>query len=74
MNNKNILKKLYKMKTKSLSSSNPVYPANRKKKLWTESWKGRTMATHTHIGERGQRSLPARKRYRDVGTREKKYL
>ena len=44
------------------SSSYSVYPAHRKKKLWTGSGEGKTAATHTHKGERGQRSPPARER------------
>ena len=31
-------------------------------KLWTESEEGRAEATHTHKGERGQRSPPTRER------------
>ena len=42
----------------SSSSSYPVYPAHRK--LRPGSGEGKTAATHTHKGERGQRSPPTR--------------
>ena len=47
-----------------------MYLAHRK--LWTESGEERTATTHTHGGERSQRSPPARESYKNVATCEKR--
>ena len=60
----------YKISYDISSSSYLVYPAHRKK-LWTGFGEGRTATTHTHKGERGQMSPPARARYGDIATRER---
>ena len=41
-------------------------------KLCTESREDRTGPTHSHTGERSQKSPPTRERYDDVGTWEKR--
>ena len=39
-------------------------------RLWTGSGEGRTAATHTHKGERGQRSPPTREKRRKKKKKE----
>ena len=46
-----------------------MYPAHRK--LRTGSGEEKMAATHTHKGERGQKSIPTRERSREVYAQER---